>query len=166
MSLSDERLERLAQAAHELFCADLRARGYRFGPTTDESLRTHSALRPFRELPPDEQEQNRDTVREIPAKLAALGLRLASADGGASVTLSPEELERLAELEHERWVRAKEAAGWRYGPRTDKAARLHHNLVPWADLSEADQEKDRVMVRGIPELVALAGYRVERAATA
>jgi hypothetical protein len=165
-SIPNQMLERLARAAHQRFCDDLLARGYRLGPATDEATRTHSSLKPFDQLPPDEQEQNRDTVLEIPTKLAAVGLDIAPTGSGPPATLGADELERMAELEHERWMRAKLAAGWKYGPSTDKAARLHHNLVPWTELSDADREKDRVMVRAIPAILSLAGYQMRRAGPA
>lgn len=165
--MTEEMLERLAKAAHLAFCDALRARGYVFGPVTNDERRIHSALRPFGELPGDEQEQNRDSARAIPTKLAAVGYVLAPTTGQAAPFAFPrEELERLAELEHERWMGAKLAAGWRFAPTTDKTARLDHNLVPWAQLTDADKEKDRVMVREIPALVALAGYRVAKQAPA
>jgi RyR domain len=60
-------------AVHEVFCQPLRARGYQWGPQTDEARKTHSALKPYAELPEEEQELNRGNVRDIPRKLARLG---------------------------------------------------------------------------------------------
>lgn len=71
-------------------------------------------------------------------------------------------LETLAENEHERWMQLKMASGWQYAPTTDKKMHLHAALVPWNQLSEEDKEKDRVMVRQIPEILAHAGYTIVR----
>jgi hypothetical protein len=68
----------------------------------------------------------------------------------------------MAELEHERWMRLKLEAGWNYAPQTNKAKKLHAALLPWEDLSVQDKEKDRLMVRRIPEILTQAGYTIVR----
>ncbi len=183
MELEGSLLEQLAEAAHEVFCAGLRAQGYTLGPTNDDRCKTHTALRPYMELPEEEKEQNRSTVRDIPAKLAESGYLMLPARGhGEPFTFPAGDLEGMAEREHLRWLRAKLAAGWCYAPETDKAHQRHADLVPWrrlsevemaarftpaeravmgpGELSEAEKEKDRVLVRGIPETLAHAGYTV------
>ena len=138
ISLSAADAERLAEAAHEVFCAALRARGYVYGPTTDDVRRIHSALRPFAELTEHDQEQNRELARSIPAKLGAAGFAIVPAnDEGGATPFSRELLERLAEDEHARWVRAKLTDGWRHAPETDKERKQHASLLRWC------LEKDR-----------------------
>jgi hypothetical protein len=172
-------LERLAQAAHAVFCERLRAGGFQMSERTDEALKTHSALKPYDELPEEEKEQNRGFVRDIPRKLAEVGCIMTSARGQTpSTKLSDAEVERLAELEHERWLRAKLAAGWRFGPSTEKDQQRHQDLLPWRALSDAERaarygpaaalgpgelpdperEKDRDLMRRIPKILAAAGY--------
>ncbi len=163
VSLEGELLERLALAAHELFCESISAQGYRWGPQTSDALRTHSALRPYAELPEDEKEQNRGTVRDIPHKLALAGYIMLPARSSERPAEFPgADLERLSELEHERWLQAKLAAGWRYAPVTNKAQKEHADLVPWDRLPEEEKEKDRVLVREIPRILARAGYAMMR----
>lgn len=181
MELRGPLLEQLAEAAHEVFCAGLRAQGYTFGSTNDPVNKTHPALRSYEELPEEEQEQNRGTVRDIPAKLAESGyLMLPDRSNGEPFTFSADDLERIAEREHLRWLQAKLAAGWRYAPETDKVHQRHQDLVPWhqmseeelavrfmsteraamgpGELPEVEKEKDRVLVRAIPAILAHAGY--------
>ncbi len=175
-------LERLARAAHEVFCEALRERGYRFGARTDERRRLHSSLRPFEELPEEEREQCRGNARDIPNKLAAAAYVMMPARINAPPFQFPgPDLDRLAEMEHERWMAAKLAAGWRWAKATDKARRLHQDLLPWArldagererrygdvaarvgrgTLSETAKEKDRSLVRDIPRILAKVGYTV------
>jgi hypothetical protein len=183
IELTGDLLERLAVAAHEVFCDDLRARGYRWGPQTDEAHKTHSALRPYAELPEEEKEQNRGTVRDMPYKLARRGYVMRPARGGEPPFAFPDaDLEELAAQEHERWMRAKLQAGWRWAAQTDKHNRCHRDLVPWHTLSEAERarrytpaeaigpgelpetekDKDRALVRAIPRLLAEAGYTIAR----
>lgn len=71
-------------------------------------------------------------------------------------------LERLAEAAHKVWMKGKLRDGWKYGPATDKEQKIHNCLVPYDQLSEADKESDRDMVRGIPEILAAAGYKMVR----
>ena len=65
--------------------------------------------------------------------------------------LSPEQLERLAVLEHVRWCRWHWLNNWRYGEPEggvkDASLRIHRLLVPYAALSEAEKEKDRENIR-------------------
>ena len=61
-------------------------------------------------------------------------------------------------MEHERWMQGKVDAGWKYAKETDKPKRQHKLLIPWEDLPLEEQEKDYILVRGIPQILAKAGY--------
>jgi hypothetical protein len=163
IELDSDLLEKLAEAAHEIFCDDMRAKGYKYGPVTQKSKKIHSSVKPYAELPEDEKEQNRNNVRDIPNKLASIGYTLLPARGDKSPgKFSDDEIEKLAKMEHERWMQQKLDAGWKYARRTNKLRRLHKDLVPWHDLSHDEQEKDRVLVRGIPRILEKAGYTMVR----
>lgn len=69
-------------------------------------------------------------------------------------------LEKLAEAAHLVWMEGKFRDGWRYGPVTDKNKKIHNCLVPYDQLSEADKESDRDMVRGIPKILEAARYKL------
>ncbi len=71
-----------------------------------------------------------------------------------------ETLERLAEAAHKVWMDGKLRDGWKYGPETDKDNKIHSCLVPYDQLSESDKDSDRDMVRGIPDILAAAGYKM------
>lgn len=77
--------------------------------------------------------------------------------------LGPDEMEQLAEAAHKIWMDGKIRDGWTYGPAIDKSAKIHNCLVPYGQLSEGDKESDRDMVRGIPRILAAAGYRIVKA---
>jgi hypothetical protein len=77
--------------------------------------------------------------------------------------LDKETLELLAEAAHRVWVEGKLRDGWKYGPVIDKSNKIHSCLVPYEQLSEADKESDRDMVRGIPTILAAAGYKMVKA---
>lgn len=70
-------------------------------------------------------------------------------DAGA---LSPENMERLAVLEHIRWCRYHFLNNWRpgrpdNGKAKDPARRIHALLCPYDDLPDAEKEKDRENIR-------------------
>lgn len=163
IELEGELLERLAIAAHEVFCEELVKKGYTYGAQTDEDRKTHSSLLPFAELPEDEKEQNRMNVRDIANKLSKTRYLMRPARSHERPLRFPEDdLDALSRMEHERWMQAKLDAGWMYAPKTDKPKKLHKALLPWEKLSEVEKDKDRVMVRGIPNILARAGYAVEK----
>lgn len=154
-------LEELAEAAHDVFCDGMKTRGYTLGPKVDELLKTHNALLPFNDLPEDLKEANRLTVQDIPAKLAVAGYIMIPARSNEPPFNFPDgSLESLAETEHVRWMQSKLDDGWTYAPETDRAKKQHKCLVPWNNLPEEEKEKDRILVRGIPVILARAGYTV------
>lgn len=115
------------------------------------------------ELPEAAKELNRSAVDDFALKLAHIDCRairgsLAVRDGFA---FEPGEVEALAELEHERWLRERLEAGWRLGDRDD-AALTHPSLVPWSELSESERAKDREVVEAIPSLLRTVGYTIVR----
>ena len=46
------------------------------------------------------------------------------------------------EMEHRRWMRFYQMFNWSYSPERDDRMRRHPLMVPYADLSENDKEKD------------------------
>ena len=164
VELEGPMLEALAEAAHEVFCEGSKARGFHYGPITDEKLKTHNALLPYSELPEDLKEANRLNVRDIPAKLAvAKYIMIPARSNEPPFNFPGDDLESLAEAEHSRWMQSKLDDGWVYGPEIDRAKKLNKCLVPWKDLPEEEKDKDRDLVRGIPVILARAGYAIVKA---
>jgi hypothetical protein len=161
IELEGKLLEDLAEAAHDVYCEGLRARGIKYGHVRDEKLKTNDLLVPYVELSEDMKEQNRENVRDIPTKLAMVGYIMIPARSNEPPFNFPGvDLEKLAKDEHERWMQPKLADGWAHGPKTDRAKKLNQCLVPWEKLPEEEKEKDRDLVRGIPDILARAGYAI------
>jgi hypothetical protein len=161
MKLEGDLLEKLAEAAHEIFCEELRAKGYIYGPQTDPEEKTHSSLKPYPDLPEYEMESNRDNVRDIANKLAAIGYLMVPARSNEPPFDFPgDDLEYLAELEHQRWMTEKINAGWRHSPETEKEKKLHSALMEWDELAEGEKDKDRALIQQIPKILAKAGYAI------
>jgi hypothetical protein len=146
--------EELARAIHEKY------RQEQEGETPPED----PAMRPWESLPEDLKESNRQQADQIPEKLRLVGLLIRPAQNAkpAGLALSPDELDKLARLEHDRWMAQKLAQGWTCGPVKDPVRKLHPSLVPWEDLPEAEKDKDRKPVQNIPEFLAAVGLEAYR----
>lgn len=187
LKFEGEALEKLAQAVHEDFCEYMRAAGYVYGPIIDETSTppTHSALIPYAELPETDRIQNVQNALSIPDKLSRCGYVMIHARTNEPPVVFPDrDLDLLAEEEHNRWVKAKIAQDprWHYAPQTNKERFEHNCLLPWNAMSEeelmrvfsdeeravmgreglpeSEKEKDRLMIRRIPHILARVGYTV------
>jgi len=151
IELSGKVLEDLAEAAHEIYREGLKARGEE----------TYASTVPYSDLPENLKEQNRQNVRDIPLKLASENYIMIPARSNEPPFDFPgKALETLTEREHERWMKAKLADGWSYAPETDEDLKLSQALLPWDELPEEEKKKDRNLVRGIPKILARAGYAI------
>jgi hypothetical protein len=162
VNLEGELLEKLASIHHKIFCQRMEEKGYKHGPITNDDGKTHCALLSWEDLPGDEKEQNRSAVRDIPQKLGRIGYVMVPARSNepAEFPRGDEDLELLSKMEHERWMNVKLKTGWVFAPETDKPNKQHSALVPWEDLPETEKEKDRDLVRAIPQLLTEIGYTV------
>lgn len=167
-------LEKLAAVNHQIYCAKVQE---------DGSAEPHGG-KSYAELSDDIKEQNRDAVRDISTKLDLTGYVMIPARVSDRLFSFPlADVELLAEHEHVRWMELKVKDGWSYGvPRNDDAKR-HPDLLPWFSklvdeepkihyspavwkaigddaLSETAKEKDRMSVRGIPNILAQAGFTI------
>jgi len=122
-------------------------------------------MRPWAELDADLQESNRQQADDIPNKLRAIGCALAQVNPGeepGQPSFTPEELNVMARLEHERWNQEKLRAGWRFGPTKDNQAKTTPYLVGFDQLPPDVQQWDVAAVAAIPDLLRRAGLRVCR----
>ena len=60
----------------------------------------------------------------------------------AAERLSEEDPELLQRVEHRRWMRFHWLYNWQYSEKRDNARRRHHLLIPYDELSAAEQHKD------------------------
>jgi hypothetical protein len=147
------RNETLARAIHARYVDD---QG-RAGVTT-------ASVAPWEELSAPVQESNRRQAADIGRKLAAVGCVIESLGDTVAPApdFSPSEIETMASLEHERWMRDKLADGWRLAATRDEERKLTPYLVPYEDLPEAVKDIDRSFVRDIPARLASIGFTVRR----
>jgi hypothetical protein len=148
-------VEALAEAIHENY----RAQSRLAGSTPD------IAQAPWAELPEHLRDSNRSQAADIPEKLRAIGYEVTAADPSVQrLRLSAAEIEELARLEHDRWVKERCAAGWSLGPVRDVDNKVTPYLVAWDLLPEDVREKDRHPVRDIPRLLKQVGLDAVRCA--
>jgi hypothetical protein len=151
--------EAVAAAIHETWRALARREGWRMQEHLD---RLHA------ELAADDKEDNRAAARRIPEALALVGLGLRRGADKAPAAIPADALqerleqnmERLAEAEHDGWMAQRRSAGWRYGETRDDARKLHPAMLPYAKLPEREKGKDRNTIRHYPDFAARAGYRI------
>jgi hypothetical protein len=124
---------------------------------------TNPAVAPWDELDEGYRESNRAQAAHIGAKLAAVGCDLAPlTDWHAErFSFTTPEVERLAEMEHDRWMEERRRAGWTRGPK-DPGRKTSPYLIPFDALDESVKEYDRVFVRGLPRFLARAGFQIVR----
>jgi hypothetical protein len=154
-------IERLAEAAHTIFCQAKLREGWTLGPR-DELKKTSPLLRPYAELNELAKEAKRTKVRFYPAMLAALGYKLVDAPGEQPLMLPGDELEELAELEHSIYRMGKLDEGFSPGMATDANPKLLPALVEWEHLRENIKSINRGLVWELQKIVAKAGFTVEK----
>jgi hypothetical protein len=142
--------ETLARAIHDHFRASL-------GIGAED----HPANKPWEELPEDLRRSNRRQAADLPRKLETIDRALAPLGtlGSTSGELEANEIEILAAMEHESFVRERIESGWTLGPR-DPQARTNPTLVDWGELDEESKEKTRAAIRALPDVLSRAGFRI------
>jgi len=110
------------------------------------------------------KESNRDQAKHIPDKLTAISCQVVPADGlGEELrAFSSDEIEDMARVEHERWVRERLAGGWHPASAEDVETKHSPYLVGWGELSEYSRDLDRDTVRAIPRFLGEVGLAVVR----
>ena len=150
---------------------------------------------PFDQLPEYMKEDNRAAARRISQVLALAGLRVAPREGQPWTEgeqdeirdLIEQNIELLAEGEHDGWVEFRLRQGWRVGVCKDIEKREHHLLVPYSRFPEQierkqkhkraagdrpkmsvedevrkEHDKDRDSVRNYVRIIAQTDYRIIR----
>ncbi len=123
-------------------------------------------LAPWEDLEESQREDNRKFADDLHAKLNLVGAMLVPMPlrdpRQRPFRFTDQELEDLARHEHARWMRARLEDGWTYGVPTNRKRKISEDLKPWEQLDEPARDKDRNAVRELPDMLALAGFRIER----
>lgn len=149
--------EILAQSIHEEYV--LRQRRL----IADISLA--DSMLPWETLPEQLKESNRCQADRIGSKLKSIGCRIAPITDweAASFQFTSEEIEWMAQMEHESWMTQLISEGWKYAAGVkNPAKKTHPDLLPWSELPESEKVKNRTAVQEIPRFLARAGFQIER----
>jgi hypothetical protein len=146
--------EIMARAIHEDYVRKEKEKGI----TTE----MNPSLVPWKKLPENLKESNRNQAEHIRSKLEAIGYAVTITNDWDTppVEFSPSEVELMARMEHERFVEERLRQGWKRGASKNLHKKTSSTLVPWDELPEEEKEKDRNAVRGISELLAAARFQV------
>jgi RyR domain len=132
---------------------------------TGDDLDNDPAMLPWCGLRADLRESNRQQGDATPRRLRQFDMYMAKYDPDEDELevkeFTHEQIEKLAEMEHERYVAERLTAGWQQGPR-NAANSTTPFLVPWCDVSAYYKEYDRESIRNLPRLLKAVGYRVYR----
>lgn len=148
----DIQVEKVAQVIHEQFCRD-------YGPSKPAD---DPSIKPWGQLGELYRESNRGQARHIEVKLKAVKCGYREKSQPVWLDFTPEEIELMARLEHERWMLEKRSAGYVYGPQKYDEKMTHPCLLIWEELTEDDRAKDRSTVTDIPKFLADLGLEVYR----
>lgn len=72
----DALLERLAEHVHDVWARQRIKDGWRYGPTRNDTRKTHPGLVPYAELSDAEKEYDRNTARETLKAIVKLGYHI------------------------------------------------------------------------------------------
>jgi hypothetical protein len=117
----------------------------------------------WEQLTEELRESNRAQARHIGDKLTAIGCVIVPGVDDAlpfSFQSDPDEVEQLARLEHQRWVRERLAQGYHYA--SVRGGLGHPGVLEWDALSDSVREKNRAFIRALPAVLAGAGFQMLR----
>jgi hypothetical protein len=134
--------ESLAREIHEVYRRQRGAAG--------ESEANNHSMVEWQHLPEEKKRSNLEQAEHVRAKLEAVGCRIGPLSDPAAelFVFAEDEVERLAQMEHERWMA--------------EADPDHPARVIWEHLSEPMKEIDRNFVRRLPVLLTTAGLQIDR----
>ena len=159
-------VERYAEISHQHF-REQHESEIRLSDRTEEEIRREldgPEMAPWDKLDEFYKEGYRSRIRYMGERLesyhVSIGLRpvLPNTADAISELYGPN-LELLAEIEHDRWVRDKKAEGWHPG-KTDRELKLTPELVPYEELDEETRETIRKSLRALPANLKAVGYEL------
>ena len=153
--IHEDLAEILARACHQRYLAERLEAGDARGATP--------SLVPWEDLPDEYRAANRDLVADVGRKFAEIGCLLTPRSAGEpEFAYTDDEVEQLAQREHDRWWAERRARGWVYGTQRDDEKKVHPGMLPWAALSTEQRDKDRSTVLGLPAILADVGLVIVR----
>lgn len=146
--LNDE-IDKLAEVSHATYRATL-------PPERRDAL----AQREWAQLPETFRLATRARADHVLYKMRRLGWHASLFATPTPPVVALPRLERLAELEHERWSRERRLDGWTYAAKRDDGLKHHPALVAYERLDEYMKRLDRTVADEIVEQLKQLGLSV------
>lgn len=154
-----ESIERILDVADESLAAAMH--NHYLDRADKAALGSTEAMAEWRSLPENQRRSNRNAAAHVPVLLASEGLLLVHETAGEAPFIPPPDmLERMARIEHQRWMADRIDHGWRHAAERNDKRREHPAIVPFAALSAKDQQKDRDAVLTVVKLLQATGWRI------
>jgi len=106
------------------------------------------------DLPENMREANRASADHMAILFASEGVAITDKAAILRAINDPATLDRLARVEHRRWMTDRIEQGWRHGETRDNNRLIHPSICDFDALSADDKEKDRNAVRKLAEIAA------------
>jgi hypothetical protein len=128
------------------------------------TLETNPSLVPWEELPENIKESNRRQADDIGRKLKAIHCDIEPLMNWDAelFEFTPEEVEKLAVMEHQRWLIERRNEGWTYGKSKDLNWKISPSLLDWDELPEDTKQYNRETIRSLPIFLARASFQIFR----
>ncbi len=154
--------DELPEDAHELLAQAIHWQ-YREDQKTIKKPQDR-AMQPWENLSENLKESNRQQADQIPEKLNKVGCGYTPVVGAKPkhFEFTKDDVEIMAEMEHERFVVERLMSGWSPGPERDDKNKKSPFLVPWDELPEEVKEWDRNAVKSIPKIMASIQFQIYR----
>ncbi|GAA1309029.1 hypothetical protein Psi02_25700 [Planotetraspora silvatica] len=153
--ITEDLVETLARAIHDNYLLVNAAR--------HTTAAANASMVGWDGLPAHLKAANRAQAEDIGRKLAGIGCALAPrVEPELAFAFKDHEIERLSQMEHERWLKDLIGNGWAWGPMRDPERRRHPDLDSWDRLSADAKEKARDTVLSLPRILADAGFQIVR----
>jgi voltage-gated potassium channel Kch len=147
--------EQLARAIHGAYVAMEVAKG--------NTEAANPSVVPWERLPEQLRQSNIAQADDIGIKLDAIGATVIPQSAAApEFAFTRQEIELLARMEHDRWMRERTRNGWKHGEQRDDTRKLHPDLIDWAYLSDEARDKDRNAISSLPATLHEAGFQILR----
>jgi hypothetical protein len=138
-----DRLEQIAEEIHKIYLKEELAKGAK--------LNSRPALKEWKDLGEIYRNSNREQAANYSNLTAAAGCEVVVGSNDSKFKFSPEEIDKLARMEHDRWVEERRIK------QPD-----HPDLRKWEELSKEEKDKDIRTVKAIPNILEKVGLRVVR----
>ena len=142
-------LDQIGQQLHENYLLD--------HPFNHKKMNTF----PWNLLPEMYRESSREQAWFLTWMLRRTGYSIERADDIDETTkILPDDLHKLAEMEHGRWNYESLKKGWRFASKKDEDKKLSPYLIPWINLPDDVKKWDYDAVENFPRILARGGYKV------